>query len=128
MSERTEIVKREESMPERGRQIPVIGPLVDIYENDNEIFLYADMPGVVKEEIAINIDNGKLALAGVRRLDTAGAANQQEFGDLEYRRTFSVPQSIDLTKVAAELKDGVLKLHLPRAEAARPRNIEIKSA
>ena len=128
MSDTRELVKREESVPERSRELPAVAPLVDIYENDDEILMHADMPGVDKNDITVNIDNGKLTLSGVRKLDTAGATLWEEFGSVEYHRTFSVPQSIDVDKVHAELKDGVLRLHLPKSEAARPRQIEIKTA
>lgn len=101
-------------------------PAVDIFENDHEILLHADMPGVVKENISVDIDNGKMTLSGTRQLHTTGAANWREFADTEFRRVFAVPQSIDVDKVHAELKDGVLRLHLPKSEAAKPRQIEIK--
>lgn len=126
MSENKEITKREDTALERSRQIPAIAPVVDIFENDEEILLHADMPGVVKEDITIHVDNGKLAITGVRNLGTTGVANWEEFGNVEYQRTFSVPQTIDVAKVNAELKDGVLRLHLPKSEAAKPRVIEIK--
>lgn len=128
MSERTELTKREESMPERSREIPALAPLVDIYENDKEILLRADMPGVEKKDITVNIDNGKLSLGGVRKFETKGSAQWEEFGNVEYQRTFSVPQTIDGDKINAELKNGVLNLHLPKSEAAKPRQIEIKAA
>jgi len=128
MAERAELVKTEEAMPERSRDIPVVVPLVDIYENDDEILLYIDMPGVNKDDITVNIDNGKLSLSGVRKLETNGAVQWEEFGDVEYQRVFSVPQTIDVEKVNAEMKDGVLRLHLPKSEAAKPRQIEIKTA
>ena len=128
MSERTELAKREESMPERSRDIPAVAPLVDIYENDEEILLRADMPGVEKKDITVNIDNGKLALGGIRKFETKGSALWEEFGNVEYQRAFSVPQTIDVDKINAELKNGVLNLHLPKSEAAKPRQIEIKAA
>ena len=86
------------------------------------------MPGVKKEDISVNIDNGTLSLAGVRHLETKGTANWEEFYDVDYVRTFSVPQTIDVSKVEAELKNGVLRLHLPKSEAAKPRQIDIKTA
>ena len=107
------------------QQLPVMTPEVDIFENEHEILLHADMPGVTKEDISINIDNGKMRLSGIRRLPTGGAATWREFGDVEFRRNFSVPQSIDTDQVRAELKDGLLCLHLPKSEAAKPRQIEI---
>ena len=128
MTEKANITTREESLPERSHELPAITPVVDIYENDDEILLHTDMPGVAKEDIAVNIDNGKLDISGVRRLETSGVASWEEFEDVEYRRTFSVPQTIAVGKVGAELKDGVLKLHLPKSEAAKPKQIEIKAA
>ena len=126
MSENTELVARTEQRGELVNQLPLTMPTVDIFENEGEILLYADMPGVVKEDISVSIDNGKMILSGIRRLHTTGAASWREFADTEFRRTFSVPQSIDINKVHAELKDGVLHLHLPKSEAAKPRQIEIK--
>lgn len=126
MTERTAMTKREEAMPERNPRIPAITPEVDIYENDEEILLYAEMPGVGKEKLSINVDNGKLEISGIRKLENSGAANWAEFGDVEYHRIFSVPQTIDPAKANAELKDGVLRLHLPKSEAAKPRQIEIR--
>ncbi len=128
MTERKDIIKAEEKNIEKTRELLSALPQVDIFENDDEIVLHADMPGVVKDEISVNIDNGTLVLSGVRKLDNKGAASWEEFGDVEYIRSFSVPQTIDVEKVKAELKDGVLKLHLPKSEAAKPKQIEIKAA
>ncbi len=125
MSETKEIITREQNLPERSRPIPSVAPVVDIHENEDEILLHADMPGVLKEDVTVNVDNGKLAISGIRRLTAAGAVNWAEFGEVEYQRTFSVPQTIDVAKVNAELKDGVLTLHLPKSESAKPRRIEI---
>lgn len=125
MNENTELIARTDQGGELVNQLPLTTPAVDIFENDDEILLHADMPGVAKEDISINIDNGKMTLSGIQRLHTTGAANWREFADTEFRRTFSVPQSIDINKVHAELKEGVLRLHLPKSEAAKPRQIEI---
>ena len=126
MGERANIVPVEETMPEKN--IPKVTPLVDIFENEDEILLFADMPGVEKDDININIDNGTLSLSGLRKMESSGAVQWEEFGETEYQRTFSVPQTIDVGKVSAEMQDGVLRLHLPKSEAAKPRQIEIKTA
>ena len=128
MNENTELTKRKENVLERRQELPRVAPLVDIYENEEEILLHADMPGVAKDNITVNVDNGRLEISATRKLQTKGSGSWQEFGDVEYRRVFSVPQSIDVAKVNAELKEGVLKLHLPKAEAAKPRTIEISVA
>lgn len=126
MSE-NEIVARTEQPGELVHQMPVVTPAVDIFENESEILLHTDMPGVLKDDISISIDNGKMILSGLRRLQSTGSATWRELTDVEFRRTFAVPQSIDVNKVHAELKDGVLRLHLPKSEAAKPRQIEIKA-
>jgi len=128
MNERKELTKTEKKNIEKTRDLRSAIPAVDIYENDNEILLHADMPGVVKEDVSVNIDNGTLSLSGVRKIETKGSSNWEEFSDVEYVRSFSVPQTLDIEKVEAELKDGVLKLHLPKSEKAKPRQIEINAA
>lgn len=128
MSEQTNITKRDESRLQGSAEVAAISPLVDIYENEDEILLHADMPGVDKEDVAVNIDNGTLDIVGIRKLEKRGVPSREEFGSVEYRRRFSVPQSIDVGKVAAKLEHGVLKLHLPKSEAAKPRLIEVKAA
>lgn len=128
MSHKTDIVKAGEKNIEKTRTLETVLPPVDIYESEEEILLFADMPGVLKEDVKVNIDNGTLSLSGIRRLQPRGAVRWEEFGDVEYRRNFSVPQTINVEKVYAELKDGVLKLHLPKSEAAKPRLIQINAA
>jgi len=127
MSDKAELVKSDTEIVEKSRPIPTVAPLVDIYENEDEILLHADMPGVVKDNIKVNLDNGTLTISALREFETKGSAAWEEFGGLEYKRNFSVPQTIDVSKVDAELKDGVLRLHLPKSEAAKPRQIEIKT-
>jgi HSP20 family molecular chaperone IbpA len=128
MSENTSIATRKESLPEKRSDIPVITPVVDIYENEEEILLHADMPGVSKDDLIVHIDNGTLDITGTREIKRTGATDWEEFTNVEYRRTFSVPQTIDIEKIDAELRNGVLELHLPKSEAAKPRLIEIRKA
>ena len=128
MDRSQEIAKQEEKHIEKTKELYEAIPAVDIYENEDEILIYADMPGVVKDDISVDIDNGTLSISGVRKLSLKGSVTYEEFSDVEYVRNFSVPQTIDVEKVEAELKNGVLRLHLPKSEAAKPRQIEIKTA
>jgi HSP20 family molecular chaperone IbpA len=128
MTARKDITKTENKAVEKTRELRTATPSVDIYENENEILLYADMPGVHKDDITVNIENGKLSISGVRRLDHQGVSTWEEFVDIEYVRSFSIPQTINVEDVEAKLKDGVLTLHLPKSEAAKPRLVEIKAA
>lgn len=128
MDKTTDIVKKEKRNIEKTHELYETLPAVDIFENEDEILLHADMPGVVKENIGVDIDNGTLKISGIRKLGIKGTPAYEEFSDVEYVRNFSVPQTIDVERVEAELKDGVLRLHLPKSEAAKPRQIEIKTA
>ena len=127
MSDKKDVAKREERRPEVTGKLATVIPSVDIYENNDELLLHADMPGVTKEDMTINLENGKLSIAGIRRLKSEGTPQFVEFGAVEFRRTFSVPQGIDTSKVNAELKEGVLRLHLPKTDAVKPKHIEIKT-
>jgi len=113
---------------EETRGLRVVSPLVDIMENENEIMVYADLPGVKREDLSVHIDDGTLTLSGAIPAVQAGAIQWEEFGQVEYRRRFAVPQTIDIEGVKAELRDGVLCLILPKSAAAKPRSIEIKTA
>ena len=128
MSDRKDIVTQDDYSPERIAQktMPVVTPLVDIYENDDEILLFVDMPGVRKDDMTIHLENGGLRLVGVRKLMRTAAARFEEFGDVEFGRSFAVPQGIDSDKVNAELTGGVLHLHLPKSDTVKPRRIEIR--
>lgn len=122
-----DLTKKEQGTVESTRNLRQVTPLVDIYENDDEILLHAEMPGVMKDDITVNIDNGTLTLSGVRSVTKDGVAEWEELGNVEYERAFSVPQTIDVSKVNAELKDGILALHLPKSEVAKPKQIKIKA-
>ena len=126
MSQEKHVAQSEKTAPERAARLNVLIPSVDIYENAEEYLLYVDIPGVSREDISIDLDNGQLTLVGNRQLQEVKGPLLEEFGSAQFRRVFSVPQGIDLSKVDAELTDGVLKLHLPKSEAVKPRKIEIR--
>lgn len=128
MSEKNQIAKKTDRNIEKSIHLSQAAPAVDIFENENEILLYAEMPGVLKEDISVNIENGILSLAGKRRLKSQGTVIWEEFENIEYLRSFSVPPTIDANRVEADLSEGVLKLHLPKSETSKPRRIEIKTA
>ena len=126
MSQEKHVAQTEQTVPEKAAKLNVLIPSVDIYENTEEYLLYVDIPGVNREDISIDLDNGQLTLVGSRYLEKIKGPLMEEFGSAQYRRVFSVPQGIDQSKVDAELTDGVLKLHLPKSEAVKPRKIEIR--
>jgi HSP20 family protein len=114
---------------ERTRGGRAYRPNVDIFETSTELTLVADMPGVRGEDVDINFENGVLTIYGpVKERQPAGTQYLlNEFGIGDFYRTFEVGEAIDSGKIAAEYKDGVLTLHLPKVEAARPRRIAVKT-
>jgi HSP20 family molecular chaperone IbpA len=121
-----ELTKKESQTPETVEQTRWVAAPVDIYENEDELLLLADLPGVTADNLKIDIDNNELTVEGKRdeRVDSESAS---PFPVANYRRAFTLPSGIDHNKVAAEIKQGVLTLHLPKAEAIKPRRIEVHS-
>jgi len=110
----------------RGRA--VIAPPVDIFENDDGFLIVADLPGVSADKVDIRLENGELTIHGAWSLpEPEGAALAGEYRPADYKRSFYVPDSIDVDRIAADLKDGVLSLHLPRSEAVKPRSIQVRA-
>jgi len=107
-------------------------PPVDIYENGNhELVLKAELPDMTREDIDITVDNGTLTIKGEKKL--SNDVKEEQFHRIERRygvfsRTFSLPQSVDAAKVAAEYRNGVLTVRLPLREEARPRQIKVDVA
>ena len=106
-------------------KLPRMVPLADIYENEKEILLYVSLPGVIKDDLQINMDNGVLTLSGVRKIERKGTLELDEIKDLEYHRSISVPQIIDIAEIKADLVDGILILRLPKSATEQPKIIEI---
>jgi HSP20 family molecular chaperone IbpA len=107
---------------------PFVAPPVDVYENADEILLVADMPGVTEEGLNIELDRGELRIEGSRSTELHGNAVETGERFADYRRAFTVPDSIDAEKVKAVLTQGVLKVHLPKAPHSKPRRIAVKAS
>ena len=105
------------------------GPAVDIVENDKELVVSADLPGVKLEDVDVKIEDGTLTLSGSRKFENEDNKNgyhriERSYG--EFHRAFALPDSVDATKVAAGFENGVLKVTLPKKELARPRTIKVE--
>ena len=109
-------------------QPQVMASPVDIYENNDSILIQADMPGVKKEDLSVTVENGVISLSGLRQFKSCGTTRFEEFAPGQYQRDFTLPKSIDTTKITAKLRDGVLLLNLPKAEAVKSRVIEISQS
>lgn len=123
--------KKEMAVPaEQTRPGPTFLPAVDIFESDREITVLADMPGVKAKELNIDLREGTLTIEG--HVDPPESANEtdllREYRTGNYFRQFTLPDMIDQANIEAEIKDGVLRLKLPKAEEAKPRKIMVRAA
>ena len=112
---------------EHTRQGVIFTPAVDIFESEQEIVLLADMPGVTNAGLAIDLHNDELKVTG--EVEPQGSEKEtyllREYETGTYHRHFSLSNRIDQDKINASMKDGVLRLALPKVERAKPRKIEV---
>jgi len=108
----------------------VFTPAVDIFETEHEITVLADMPGVKAEDLNIDLHENVLTLDSEVQSPEGSDEGEvlREYRTGRYYRQFRLSQIIDQTKIDAEMKDGVLRLRLPKVEAAKPRQIRVKVA
>jgi HSP20 family protein len=104
-------------------------PQVDIIEDDKEYVIKADLPEMKKDEVKVTMENGVLCISGERKTEKEEKNKryhriERSFGSFE--RAFMMPEDADANKIAAEFKDGVLKVHLPKTPAAKSKPVEVK--
>lgn len=122
VKEEKNIVKREVTRhPEY-----YVNPPVDIYESDEGLILLADMPGVEKDGLKVSVENHILTIEGKVGEKKKVDYLIQEYEPVNYFRQFELSEEVDQNNITAELKCGVLKLTLPKAEKAKPKLIEVK--
>lgn len=114
-SDKSLTAQRQNNDVEAVQQRAGVAPRCDVFENKDEVLLVADLPGVGQDALRIDVDDERISLEGRRET-------------WDFRRTFVLPDGIDREKIAAELKHGVLWLHLPKAAAVKPRRISVKAS
>lgn len=103
-----------------------VSPAVDIYETADGHVLIADMPGIAQDDLDVRVEDGVLTIHGrVRRQCREGLVGR-EFELADYFRQFKLGEDVDQERISAELKSGVLRLALPKAEKVKPRKIQVK--
>jgi HSP20 family protein len=115
--------REETRAPER-----FLRPAVSITEEESGLLLTADLPGATKQSLDINVEKGILTINAPVSREMPGRPVYSEFEWAPYYRQFQIPDVIDQAKVRAEFINGVLTLHLPKVEAAKPRRIEVEVA
>ncbi len=113
-----------------GEPMATLRPPVDIFEDEAGITVIADLPGVSKEALNVKVDGDALTIEGDASI-AAPADIEVRYSEVRtprYRRSFTLSRELDAEKIEAHLRDGVLKLRIPKSEAARPKRIEIQTA
>ena len=103
-------------------------PVVDIYENEENIVIKAELPGVDKNDIVVDVKGRVLTLKGERSTDNAMKEDnyyRQERSYGKFERAFALPVEVDPDKIKADYKDGVLKIDIPKTEENKPRQVTI---
>ena len=127
MSQDNSISTNKQPAAESTTNRPVVAPAVDIYENEHEYLVLADLPGVPHDGVQIRFENGELSLDARRQSEQADDYVGNEIQLADYRRLFRIPETVDSEKIDAKLIHGVLHLVLPKASKARPRQISVKA-
>jgi HSP20 family protein len=104
-------------------------PAVDIFDKGGEVVIHAELPGIKKEDIDVRVENNVLTIRGKKERkeevkEEGYFRAERTYGS--FSRSFSLPSTVEVSKIGAEYKDGVLTLRLPKAEEAKPRQIDIK--
>jgi HSP20 family protein len=102
-------------------------PLVNVFNDGEDFVLVAELPGVKKEDLDIQVRGDTLRIQGKKSIsyDDGASVHRRERSTGQFDRTLTLPAEVDATKVAAEYRDGVLTLRLPRSESAKPRTVTI---
>ena len=112
-----------------GRQTQLFSgwtPALDLYQNNDNVIAVIELPGMRKEDIEISLHDGTLTIAGERKSETSdGAAERTERYVGKFRRSITLPTRVDANKVSATYRDGILTVTLPKAEEAKPKQIQV---
>jgi len=104
-------------------------PAVDIIEDEKEFLVKAELPEVKKEDVHVTVENGVLTIQGERKFEKEEKNKRYHRTERSYgsfTRSFGLPEGADASKVKAEFKDGLLQIHMPKSENARPKQIQVK--
>jgi HSP20 family molecular chaperone IbpA len=128
MDMKQDILKRDTGGNQAATQVTAVIPPVDVIEDENGITVKADLAGVAKDDLVIRVDGDTLTIEGSISLDAPQdmRLGYAEMRAAQYKRSFTLSRELDTAKIDAAIKDGVLNLHVPKLEQARPRRIEVR--
>ncbi|MEW6236721.1 MAG: Hsp20/alpha crystallin family protein [Candidatus Omnitrophota bacterium] len=129
MTEKTVPVTKEMQTPAITREESFyVAPPVDIYEEGEKLVVVADLPCAEQDSIKVGVENNVLTIQASTKFETKGEAAYREFDSIHFFRQFELSNEVDIPKIGAEFKKGVLTVDLPKVEKAKPRQIAVKVA
>jgi HSP20 family protein len=113
---------------EAGASLWSWNPAVDVYDKDDHIVIQAELPGVDKKDVAVDVKDGMLTIKGERSSDNE--VKEEKFYRRErvygkFERSFALPENVDPDQIKAEYKDGILKIEIPKTEDQKPKQISV---
>ena len=110
------------------KSLPRVNPAADIVQKDDSYYIVLDMPGVRREDLDVSVDKDVLTVAGETSYPDIESQKQweNEFGNVAFMRKFTLSDSVDRDGITAGMKNGVVTLHLPKADRVKPKKIEIE--
>lgn len=128
MKETTVPANTENKAPDTREETRTLTPPVDIFEREDGLVVVADLPGVEKDEVEVNVEKNVLTLKAKAKHQLDKEIARREFQLLPFFRQFQLSDSVDQAKISAEMKYGVLTIHLPKVAEQQPRKISVKVA
>ena len=129
MAEQTIPVSTEKHTPTSREEIrdsgQYLSPPVDIYETTQGLVVVADLPGVERDALKVNVEDNVLTIEGRTKHTAPGTPVWTEYRLLDFFRQFELPEEVDQEKIKAELKHGVLTIQLPKSERAKPKQVTV---
>ena len=118
-----------QAQPEGEDQVAEWSPSVDVYEDGEQFRLHAELPGLKKEDVKINLKEGVLTLRGERKFEDEQKKDnyyrlERSYGS--FARSFTLPKTVDPEKIRATMKDGVLEITIPKKPEAKPKEIKVE--
>jgi HSP20 family protein len=115
-----------QAAPTNATRTNFVTPLANIVETEDGYVLQAEMPGVTRDGLEVTVENGDLTIVGRRKsYESPGVLLYRESRTADFRRSFEIDPSINAGGISAKIEQGVLTLHLPKAEAVKPRRISV---
>jgi HSP20 family protein len=132
MNEVTNVQEKNGHTVGKGYQRRSAAPPVDVFENQDELLIVADVPGVANDGVDLRVENDTLTLVARRTESAHGLGDRapalaREYDEVDFEATYRIPAGIDTAAIAAETKNGTLVVRLPKAAAAKARKIVVRS-